>query len=561
MDVNSAFLQIPSPTAASPSVGAASKSQEVNSPGKGGTKKFFASVLRTVQQSDEKGRVERSNTEESRRASKSETKPVQEKEAGDDAPRPGKIEGRGHETETNRPSRSQTDQANNKEGRSQDSDVLESSAPADLGRVSEQTVPSEGVPVAPPVLSGDDPGQGTTEDALVDVTPNNRTAEASAALGLVMATPGEFVTATTEATNHAPNLPQEATVPLVRKGQVASASQPMVETQGAASSKPLNPMAAPVVETVGQETGEQEGIHAQGRQDEKQVASVQPLSGGEKQASPVSQELSRLDAAGPQLTRSVEQPVQQKQADAGAHPHRDPHVPPPSSDSVGQERTGKSTAVASHGLQAVADSGKSQDFFGPDQEDQQLASGENPRKSHIAMGPSQSDRPVDYSAQPVAIGNAASIQPRSVDSRSTAPEGSPATVAQAHDLEPFAPAMSRSVVFEVAGSDLGRINIRVSMANELVHAHLSADRSDVGQFLVNGQDRLQSSLQSNGLDLGQFRVDIDRQSAGRSFQQGPPQDESRMWQQTSNGAPREERFVERHEAGSLAYAGRLNVVA
>jgi flagellar hook-length control protein FliK len=121
--------------------------------------------------------------------------------------------------------------------------------------------------------------------------------------------------------------------------------------------------------------------------------------------------------------------------------------------------------------------------------------------------------------------------------------------------------MSRSVVFEVAGADLGRINIRVSMANELVHAHLLSDRSDVGQFLMNGQDRLQSSLQSNGLDLGQFRVDIDRQSAGRSFQQGSPQDESRMWQQTSNGAPREERFVERHEAGSLAYAGRLNVVA
>jgi len=121
--------------------------------------------------------------------------------------------------------------------------------------------------------------------------------------------------------------------------------------------------------------------------------------------------------------------------------------------------------------------------------------------------------------------------------------------------------MSRSVVFEIAEPDLGRIHIRVAMANELVHAYLSSDRSEVGQFLINGQDRLQSALQSNGLDMGQFRVDIDRQSAGRSFQQGPPQDQSRMWQQASNGAPREAGFFERDKAVGLAYAGRLNVVA
>jgi flagellar hook-length control protein FliK len=121
--------------------------------------------------------------------------------------------------------------------------------------------------------------------------------------------------------------------------------------------------------------------------------------------------------------------------------------------------------------------------------------------------------------------------------------------------------MNRSVVFEIADPDLGRINIRVAMTNELVHAYLSSDRSEVGQFLINGQDRLQSALQSNGLEMGQFRVDIDRQSAGRSFQQGPPQDQSRMWQQASNGASRETGFFERHEAAGLLYAGRLNVVA
>jgi hypothetical protein len=79
--------------------------------------------------------------------------------------------------------------------------------------------------------------------------------------------------------------------------------------------------------------------------------------------------------------------------------------------------------------------------------------------------------------------------------------------------------------------------------------------------LFSGQDRLQSALQSNGLELGQFRVDIDRQSAGRSFQQGPSQDQSRMWQQASNGAQHNADFFERNEETRLSYAGRLNVVA
>jgi flagellar hook-length control protein FliK len=123
------------------------------------------------------------------------------------------------------------------------------------------------------------------------------------------------------------------------------------------------------------------------------------------------------------------------------------------------------------------------------------------------------------------------------------------------------PTMSRSVVFEIAEPDLGRINIRVAMANELVHAYLSSDRSEIGQFLINGQDRLQAALQSNGLEMGQFRVDIDRQSAGRTFQQGSSQDQSRTWQQAPNGSSREAGFFERQHETSLSYAGRLNLVA
>lgn len=96
---------------------------------------------------------------------------------------------------------------------------------------------------------------------------------------------------------------------------------------------------------------------------------------------------------------------------------------------------------------------------------------------------------------------------------------------------PF-PVGTKSVVFDVIQPDLGHVNIRVAMTNDVVHAHLSTDRQEVGQSLISGQDRLQSSLQASGLDMGQFRVDIDRQSAGRSFQQGFSQEQQeRGWNQ------------------------------
>ena len=95
--------------------------------------------------------------------------------------------------------------------------------------------------------------------------------------------------------------------------------------------------------------------------------------------------------------------------------------------------------------------------------------------------------------------------------------------------------MTRSVVLDVAQPDLGHVSIRVAMTNDVVHTHLSADRPEVGQFLVNGQDRLQAAFQANGLDMGQFRVDIDRQGAGRSFHHDSSQEQGRTWNQGSQG--------------------------
>jgi hypothetical protein len=120
--------------------------------------------------------------------------------------------------------------------------------------------------------------------------------------------------------------------------------------------------------------------------------------------------------------------------------------------------------------------------------------------------------------------------------------------------------MTRSVVFDVAQPDLGHVNIRVAMTNDMVHTHLSADRLEVGQFLVNGQDRLQAALQANGLDMGQFRVDIDRQSAGRSFQQDSSQEQGHTWNQRSDDM-KWGQSPDRQDAPHTALHGLLNIVA
>lgn len=124
------------------------------------------------------------------------------------------------------------------------------------------------------------------------------------------------------------------------------------------------------------------------------------------------------------------------------------------------------------------------------------------------------------------------------------------------------PAMTRSIVLEVAQPDLGRVNVRVAMTNDLVHTHMSSDRSEVGQFLINGQDRLQAALQANGLDMGQFRVDIDRHSAGRSFQQGHSQDQERPWYQNPGHGQSDHatEFHDGRQAGSYSVS-MLNLVA
>jgi hypothetical protein len=553
MDVNSTILQAPSPTAASPSEGPAPKPQEVKSPSAGKTKKSFASALRTAQHEENKRRPQQSDEVESRRVATSDSRTDQGKPVRDDAARSHEIEGRGLEAEGGRPVQHHTTESG--DGESKEGGVAQ--APASAASVEVLRLSGQTVPVQSPSEPLIDLPEGTIEDELLASSQGNGVTEEAAMPVVLSSVTGESVTALATA-NQAPVLSQGATVPGATQNQATSAAQPIRTTSGTPTDQLFDPLAEPAVKAVDHEAGERRETPTQEPHSDERAASVQSTTEGGNPASHVTPELSRLVAGGPQLARLVEQPAPQKQADAPAHPNRVPHSPLPSSDAGGEERAGKPMAI---GLQAVSDAGRHSDYLWSEQHEGQSASEKNPWAAPAPMAGSESDFPGDHSARAMTAGNAASPQPRPVDGRPVSPAGSASSLASAHDLEPFIPTMSRSVVFEIAEPDLGRINIRVAMANERVHTYLSSDRSEVGQFLINGQDRLQSALQSNGLEMGQFRVDIDRQNAGRSFQQGPPQDQNRMWQQTANRAPGEAGFFDRHDEVRLSYAGRLNLVA
>lgn len=233
-----------------------------------------------------------------------------------------------------------------------------------------------------------------------------------------------------------------------------------------------------------------------------------------------------------------------------AEPVREPEQRP--SAEPAQARTGPTLPDASmrpaaaqsfqEPEQDTADSGRqrSPEGSGPGVQRQEGRAEE----SVFAAGPSGMPRPADHQATGVAHRVASSLLPAE-------PADAPASPA------------SRSVAFEVLQPDLGRINVRVAMTHDIVHTHISSERADVGQLLVNGQDRLQAALQANGLDMGQFRVDIDRQSGGRSFQQSAYQDQEhgRAGQQPFAHQDGRQHSHAARDGGRNPRLGMLNLVA
>lgn len=225
----------------------------------------------------------------------------------------------------------------------------------------------------------------------------------------------------------------------------------------------------------------------------------------------------------------------------------------------GQGDAGQRTQwITPHGQQLVVDQEELFSQSGHEHDGRQQGDPETKLFQMMAVDlPSMNGRTTEQYA---AVTQSQTISaPTAPSSTVVVPPAQPAS--SAPDLtQPLTPSILRSVVLEVDQPELGHVNIRVAMMNESVHAHFSTDRVEVGQFLINGQDRLQTMLQANGLDMGQFRVDIDRQSGGRSFQQGLFHEQGQSGHQGSQGGVKEQA----HGWSDEMYRplqGRLNVVA
>lgn len=208
----------------------------------------------------------------------------------------------------------------------------------------------------------------------------------------------------------------------------------------------------------------------------------------------------------------------------------------------------------------VADGAFQSSLDWSEQGGREQAGNESPLPRHMAAASTSTGFASAMAGEVGTAGTAALSMSRPVESSVVpSPVPAPPVPASRDAGESSLSAASRSVVFEVAQTDLGRINVRVALVNEVVHTYLSSDRAEVGQFLINGQERLQTALQANGLEMGQFRVDIDRQNAGRSFQQGPSHDQGRSWHHGSSQGDEAQVFEARDNRRSWSQ-GRLNLV-
>lgn len=87
-----------------------------------------------------------------------------------------------------------------------------------------------------------------------------------------------------------------------------------------------------------------------------------------------------------------------------------------------------------------------------------------------------------------------------------------------------------SVQFDLPNTDFGNLRVRVVLSEQTVHTHMVTDRADLGRLLVDRQDYLGAQLSTAGLDLGQLRVQVDRQGSHQQGYESPYRQDGRFHQ-------------------------------
>lgn len=132
-------------------------------------------------------------------------------------------------------------------------------------------------------------------------------------------------------------------------------------------------------------------------------------------------------------------------------------------------------------------------------------------------------RPIDANGPKLVVAPAASPFLAQISPTATRSPVAPGAVG---DMAAVAP-VSSSVRFEVNPGDLGLVRVHVSIVNQTVYANVVTERVEMQEWLIKGSDRLEAGLAAQGLDVGQFRVDVQsqgREAADRGWATWPQQE-------------------------------------
>ncbi|MEX5214329.1 MAG: flagellar hook-length control protein FliK [Nitrospiraceae bacterium] len=78
------------------------------------------------------------------------------------------------------------------------------------------------------------------------------------------------------------------------------------------------------------------------------------------------------------------------------------------------------------------------------------------------------------------------------------------------------PSAPRALRLELQSPDGPPVRLHVSLVEQTVHATVMTDHTEVQDFLLKNQSRLESQLHHHGLEMGQFSVLVDREGQGPS---------------------------------------------
>ncbi len=137
----------------------------------------------------------------------------------------------------------------------------------------------------------------------------------------------------------------------------------------------------------------------------------------------------------------------------------------------------------------------------------------DPHQVHHISATSQFNIPV------IAAGHTANDEPAPSADQATPVLSDAGARAVRLDREASTAPPVQSVHVDMPSADLGQLRVRIVLSDQTVHTHVRTDSPELGHLLASRQDQLGAQLSASGLEMGHFRVQVDRQGANHSGQE------------------------------------------